>query len=412
MDYKDKYLKYKLKYLKLKKNLQIKDTTDTNIQIGGNYTDISHFWYKHWPDQGVPEINQFWIFINDMYNDIKKRGGGTVIHCSGGIGRTGTVYVILKLMNVLETNPQKNNYIGNVILLTELIKNTLLEARRHRPQMVERVEQYFAIYQIISKFLNPNFQLQNINRTNIKSYLSQFPYSKLQQDFCVMPEYAIPPFYTSNQDIPGHRNDCPPNSYPSTGKTTDPILSCRLPECLNRTNMNASHDTHNRYDSNPATTKHRVRICANERMRQCYINADFMLPLIIGGVTLNIIATQAPISDETIHEFKIMIKENNIKRIIMLTLLEEYVNNHHKIRSNDYFSISNTNILPLYNRQSKDTLGYFHALFNGSTFVATNDLNSNNNIHAQQHQNNDIYKFGVIQDEWFKLNYHKKVSIS
>ncbi len=44
MEYKEKYLKYKSKYILLKK------------LYGGNITenDIIHIWYKNWPDQGVP----------------------------------------------------------------------------------------------------------------------------------------------------------------------------------------------------------------------------------------------------------------------------------------------------------------------------------------------------------------------
>jgi protein tyrosine phosphatase len=130
---------------------------------------LIHIWYKNWPDQGVPQIDDFYKFIIYCNHDIKKREGGTVIHCSGGIGRTGTVYVILKIINMFDYDKSLKDkaIIGNKInknYIASLIGKIVLEARHHRPQMVERVEQYIAIYQVIMKYLDNNFELKDINR--------------------------------------------------------------------------------------------------------------------------------------------------------------------------------------------------------------------------------------------------------
>jgi len=94
--------------------------------------------------------------------------------------------------------------IGNKInknYIATLIGKIVLEARQHRPQMVERVEQYLAIYQIIIKYLDNNFILKDINRGNF--YDKEGKYNnffdieenkilkQLAKEFCKMPEFAI-----------------------------------------------------------------------------------------------------------------------------------------------------------------------------------------------------------------------------
>jgi len=544
MDYKAKYYKYKQKYLQLKELKQFKQIQNPLIILekdkrvlsgnnlhGGNNEGVKHIWYKDWPDQGVPDINNFWIFINYCYSDIRTRKGGSVIHCSGGIGRTGTVYVILKLMNMFDNDRQlkkKYNiddnprYDINKLLLTELIKNTLQEARRHRPQMVERVEQYFSIYQIIIKYLNPNIQLQNIKKENIDEIIyGNEIYKKLQQDFCRMPEYSIPSFYGSNQDIIGTRNNCQsvPFRYPAEGR--DEVLSCVEEYCLNKNREIPK----NRYDSNPATRDYGISLGEmntylkeddnTDRIKN-YINADLMMSLYFnknveqdedinneqnvnnveegqedggqedggqedGGqedgdqedneddeddenneninlIECKIIATQAPINNETVNDFKNMVKKFNVKRIIMLTLLEEMVckeqNDHniknkdddddeqndkkdyvtfdadhrckctHKIRSNDYFAsnndtkINDTKIYKLNKRVNLNTDSYFKATYHDlsgetctkSTFFKADENDNDGNPYIETLAPTEktpyptIFKVGFIKDKWFNTN--------
>jgi len=109
--------------------------------------DIKHFWYKSWPDKGVPEeknLVEFKEFINNLIEDINKdinqnKSGGTVIHCSAGVGRTGTVYVILKLLlgkGITDINTIEK---GN-ITYDEVI-DAIKEARKHRMMLVQTESQ-------------------------------------------------------------------------------------------------------------------------------------------------------------------------------------------------------------------------------------------------------------------------------
>ena len=72
---------------------------------------IHQFHFKAWPDHGVPSdpttVLNFLKDVNDRQNfhmqkSTSSKIGPVVVHCSAGIGRTGTFIVIDILLNVLE----------------------------------------------------------------------------------------------------------------------------------------------------------------------------------------------------------------------------------------------------------------------------------------------------------------------
>lgn len=77
---------------------------------------IHQFHFKAWPDHGVPSdpttVLSFLKDVNDRQNSHKQNAttseiGPVVVHCSAGIGRTGTFIVIDILLNVLEVEGYK-----------------------------------------------------------------------------------------------------------------------------------------------------------------------------------------------------------------------------------------------------------------------------------------------------------------
>lgn len=72
---------------------------------------IHQFHFKAWPDHGVPSdpttVLNFLKDVNDRQSyhvdkNTSSKVGPVVVHCSAGIGRTGTFIVIDILLNVLE----------------------------------------------------------------------------------------------------------------------------------------------------------------------------------------------------------------------------------------------------------------------------------------------------------------------
>ena len=72
---------------------------------------IHQYHFKAWPDHGVPSdpstVLNFLKDVNDRQHShslkcTSSKIGPVVVHCSAGIGRTGTFIVIDILLNVLE----------------------------------------------------------------------------------------------------------------------------------------------------------------------------------------------------------------------------------------------------------------------------------------------------------------------
>jgi len=130
---------------------------------------LRHFWYMNWPDFGAPQssydISAFIKFVFDIKNDIEMRGGTTVIHCSAGVGRTGTTLIALKLfmdykvknMNDLLSVRQNNTD------TKEKLDDAIHNARKYRLFLVQSPEQY--------RFL---LELFNIDTSNYEQRYNQF----------------------------------------------------------------------------------------------------------------------------------------------------------------------------------------------------------------------------------------------
>ncbi|KAG7204907.1 hypothetical protein KM043_005302 [Ampulex compressa] len=115
------------------------------LQKGNKKRNITHLHFKDWPDHDVPEDFDAMInFCQTMRRNILASKGFVVIHCSAGIGRTGTLIAIDILLQHLRDN-RKLDVFGTVYRL-----------RHHRINMVQRESQYAYIYNCIKQVLkNP-----------------------------------------------------------------------------------------------------------------------------------------------------------------------------------------------------------------------------------------------------------------
>jgi protein tyrosine phosphatase len=234
----------------------------------------------------------------------------------------------------------------------------LVETRKHRPQAVEQVIQFEYIYKIVSKYLDNNYILDKDIEKNIINI------------FCKIPE-------NDSEHIINHHTkkiNCDTYDYYMSYDATN--YSCGYDSKKENTKIDTEkycldygyNIKKNRYDSNPASKKYRLSLCNNniqnneplkDTKRECYINADLMLPLIIKGDICYIIATQAPIQS-TINDFKQMIRMHNVNRIIMLTRLYEEINNDNENNNDNEISIKQKaddyiNISASFENKYKDT---------------------------------------------------------
>ena len=258
---------------------------------------FKHIWYNIWPDMGVPEPTQFAEFIDYIYNHMTDcNGGNTLIHCSAGIGRTGVVYIVLKIyidQKNLILQGLKTNQINE-----ETIKTEIEMARLHREGLVQTQDQY--------KFICNYF---NINQPILK--LTSFSGNPV------------------NGEPYGQCND-------TSIKPSD--ISGLLPQNKGK----------NRYTNIIPCETFRVNVPGVN-----YINASTMKPLdfsymykdstsakdVIKTTSMDIVAAQGPLS-QTTEDFYKLLKDKSIKRIIMVTGLVE----QRKMKCEDYFGNNDTQV--------------------------------------------------------------------
>nr|XP_039263207.1 receptor-type tyrosine-protein phosphatase beta-like [Styela clava] len=111
------------------------------ITHGSNIRRVRQFHYTVWPDHGVPEttetIVKFIRYVRRTIYEEAKHTGPTVVHCSAGVGRTGTFIAMDRLLQ----NIHDNTYVD--------IYGIVYEMRMHRVYMVQTESQYILIHKMV-----------------------------------------------------------------------------------------------------------------------------------------------------------------------------------------------------------------------------------------------------------------------
>uniref|UniRef100_A0A8C2AS88 Protein tyrosine phosphatase receptor type O n=1 Tax=Cyprinus carpio TaxID=7962 RepID=A0A8C2AS88_CYPCA len=116
--------------------------TIRNFRLGyaDETQDVLHFNYTSWPDHGVPTVNaieSILHFVQIVRQQVNRTKGPIVVHCSAGVGRTGTFIALDRLMQHI----QEHEYVDVLGLVSDM--------RSHRLSMVQTEEQYVFIHQCV-----------------------------------------------------------------------------------------------------------------------------------------------------------------------------------------------------------------------------------------------------------------------
>ncbi|XP_053091266.1 receptor-type tyrosine-protein phosphatase beta [Pangasianodon hypophthalmus] len=110
-----------------------------------NYSrTVRQFHYTVWPDHGVPESTQSLVqFVRTVRDYINRTPGSgpSVIHCSAGVGRTGTFIVLDRVLQQLNTKDTVDIY------------GAVFDLRLHRSHMVQTESQYTYLHQCVRDVL-------------------------------------------------------------------------------------------------------------------------------------------------------------------------------------------------------------------------------------------------------------------
>ncbi len=152
----------------------VQDVEDDQVAVDVEEERIVwHFLYKRWPDFGVPNLDDLDSFLGLMRLSREKNSNPQnprIVHCSAGVGRSGTFIALEHLMRELDAGvmeryeetqtvaPQLDQDDGTVPpALTrgedndDLIFSTVNQLREQRCTMVQAPAQYHFLYQVLRK---------------------------------------------------------------------------------------------------------------------------------------------------------------------------------------------------------------------------------------------------------------------
>ncbi len=107
---------------------------------------ITHYHFKDWPDQGVPKDARAVLKLARVIGECKAP---VIVHCSGGIGRTG-VLVVLDMMRTALTEGKSPD-----------LKHTVIQVRDQRLHSIQNDAQYLLLHRALIWFIELKWEFSN-----------------------------------------------------------------------------------------------------------------------------------------------------------------------------------------------------------------------------------------------------------
>uniref|UniRef100_A0A8C4SKB5 Receptor-type tyrosine-protein phosphatase C n=1 Tax=Erpetoichthys calabaricus TaxID=27687 RepID=A0A8C4SKB5_ERPCA len=275
----------------------IRKLTVTNKKEKNSERAVTHIQFTSWPDHGVPGDPHLLLKLRRRVNTFTNIfSGPIVVHCSAGVGRTGTYIGIDAMMEGLEAEGRVDVY-GYVVKL-----------RRQRCLMVQVEAQYILIHQALiehNQFGETELPLSELHSSlsNLSRREPSTEPSLLEIEFQRLPKYKN----WRSQNSGNHEDNAPKNRDSSV-----------IPYDFNRVhikiNEDSSQESEQEEDSDDSSDEE-----SDDDSDTKYINASF-----IDGYwsKRSLIATQGPLP-ETTEDFWLMVFQRKTKIIVMLSEFKE-----------------------------------------------------------------------------------------
>ncbi|XP_067932274.1 receptor-type tyrosine-protein phosphatase kappa-like [Watersipora subatra] len=104
------------------------------------------FHFTAWPEHGVPTTAGLLDFRHRVKQEMAINAAPTIVHCSAGVGRTGTFIALDLLIEEAMNQPKKSQSKVNVVACVHRM-------RLQRPKLIKTVEQYAFLYEVLVEAL-------------------------------------------------------------------------------------------------------------------------------------------------------------------------------------------------------------------------------------------------------------------
>ncbi|XP_042636909.1 receptor-type tyrosine-protein phosphatase C [Orycteropus afer afer] len=255
--------------------------------------EVTHIQFTSWPDHGVPEDPHLLLKLRRRVNAFSNFfSGPIVVHCSAGVGRTGTYIGIDAMLEGLEAENKVDIY-GYVVKL-----------RRQRCLMVQVEAQYILIHQALVEY--NQFGETEVSLSELHPYL----YNMKKRD----PPSEPSPLEAEFQRLPSYRSWRTQHIGNQEENKSKNRNSDVIPYDFNRVPL--KHELEMSKESEHDSDESSDDDSDSEETSK-YINASFIMSYWKPEV---MIAAQGPLK-ETIGDFWQMIFQRKVKVIVMLTEL-------------------------------------------------------------------------------------------
>lgn len=119
------------------------------LRFGTKTKDIWHFLFSGWPDFAVPEHDDLAALLELLKLSAEKNGSPSnprIIHCSAGVGRSGTFIALEHLLAQVESGKVADAKDGE-----DMIYDVVNRMREQRMMMVQMDTQYQFLYDVVKE---------------------------------------------------------------------------------------------------------------------------------------------------------------------------------------------------------------------------------------------------------------------
>lgn len=126
--------------------VQKSELIERKLTITNNLTNesrpILQLQYTAWPDHGLPASTTAFLSLLDDAYKFNNTNGPLVVHCSAGIGRTGTFCTVHSTIEKFKLDLNERPHEEPKVSVVK----SVLRARAQRPGMVQTKDQYMFVY--------------------------------------------------------------------------------------------------------------------------------------------------------------------------------------------------------------------------------------------------------------------------